>query len=172
MRVTHDLIIRPAVPADFAALAELTAAAYLALPHPPGADYLDELRDVAARARDAEVLVAEDAAGRIVGGVTFVPDRDNPLAEFEDADAAAFRMLAVDPALRQRGAGRRLVEACIERARRRGRRRLVLHTRTDMQAAHRLYESLGFRREPALDWEPVPDVSLLGYALDLHRETR
>jgi RimJ/RimL family protein N-acetyltransferase len=36
-----------------------------------------------------------------------------------------------------------------------------------MTAARRLYERLGFRREPAHDWSPVPDMLLLGYVLEL-----
>ena len=34
-------------------------------------------------------------------------------------------------------------------------------------AAHRLYARLGFDRTPAYDWQPVPGLCLLGYALDL-----
>jgi hypothetical protein len=39
-----------------------------------------------------------------------------------------------------------------------------------MTAAHRLYESLGFVRDPARDWAPVPGVDLLAYRLDVLRE--
>ena len=36
-----------------------------------------------------------------------------------------------------------------------------------MTEAHRLHVSLGFVRDPSLDWAPTPDVSLLGFRLDL-----
>ena len=36
-----------------------------------------------------------------------------------------------------------------------------------MRTAHRLYERLGFRRVPELDWTPVPHVQLIAYRLDL-----
>jgi hypothetical protein len=36
-----------------------------------------------------------------------------------------------------------------------------------MTRAHRLYESFGFVRDPALDWVPVPDIPLLGFRLEL-----
>jgi hypothetical protein len=52
-------------------------------------------------------------------------------------------------------------------ARASGRRRLVLHTSTPMKAAIHIYESMGFRRDPALDFSPVAGVDLIGYALDL-----
>ena len=78
-------------------------------------------------------------------------DDSNPYAEFEGADAAAFRMLAVDPAAQGRGVGRVMVQACIERARRDGKRRLTLMTTGSMDAAHHLYGRLGFRRTPESD---------------------
>jgi ribosomal protein S18 acetylase RimI-like enzyme len=36
-----------------------------------------------------------------------------------------------------------------------------------MTSAQRLYERLGFRRDPDHDWSPAPDILLLGYVLDL-----
>jgi len=74
--------------------------------------------------------------------------------------------LGVAVAARGKGAGEALVRACIDRARTAGRRRLLLHTTAWMTTAHRLYERLGFHRDPALDLV-FPDVSLIGYALDL-----
>jgi ribosomal protein S18 acetylase RimI-like enzyme len=77
------------------------------------------------------------------------------------------RMLAVDPACQGRGLGRALTQWCLDRARSEGRIRLVLHTGTFMPAAVRLYESMGFRREPGLDFTPVPGVDLIAYTFDL-----
>jgi hypothetical protein len=37
---------------------------------------------------------------------------------------------------------------------------------TSMTAAHRLYARLGFRRDPGLDWSPVPGVDLVAFRLD------
>jgi hypothetical protein len=36
-----------------------------------------------------------------------------------------------------------------------------------MSAAHRLYESIGFERDPARDWEYEPGEWLLAYRLRL-----
>jgi hypothetical protein len=44
---------------------------------------------------------------------------------------------------------------------------LVICTRDRNAAALALYDSAGFVREPALDWTPVPGVTLLGLRLKL-----
>jgi ribosomal protein S18 acetylase RimI-like enzyme len=146
---------------------ELIVAAYRTLPErqtPEHRAYETTLRDVAARVRHSTVLVAE-ADGRVVGTVTYALP-PSPDAETDDPHAAEIRMLAVDASARGRGIGRQLVEACIERARRDGRRRVVLHTREVMEHARRIYDRLGFRREPTLDFRVGP-VELLGYVLEL-----
>jgi GNAT superfamily N-acetyltransferase len=152
---------------DAAALGDIVLAAYTALPgNPVDEDYDAELRDVAARAEAAEVAVAE-LDGRLVGCVTYVPDVGNPFAEFDDPEAAGFRMLGVDPTVQGSGAGRALVEWCIARARGSGRARLLIHSGEWMTRAHALYERYGFVRQPERDWEPMDGVVLLAYGLEL-----
>lgn len=153
---------------------ELVVAAYRALEHSPPVDddgYAAELRDVARRASEAVVLVAVDEAApadqAVMGCVTYVPDETSTLAEDLRPGEAGLRMLAVSPSAQRRGAGRALVAACVERARRDGKERLFLHSGTWMRAAHRMYESLGFRRVPERDWEPEAGIPLVAYALDL-----
>jgi ribosomal protein S18 acetylase RimI-like enzyme len=131
--------------------------------------YEKELADVARRATEAEVLVAVDGDA-LVGCVTFVPDSANPWAEELDDGEASIRMLAVDPAVQGRGAGRALLDACIQRASGLGRSALFLHSTPWMSAAHRLYQQAGFVRVPERDWLPVPDVPLLAFRLDLPRD--
>lgn len=151
------------------ALGQLTVDAYRAVePSVLDDGYEAELRDVAHRAAVAEVLVAVDGAGGLLGGVTYVPGPDSPLAEHDVADAASIRMLAVDPGGEGRGVGRALSVACIERAAAAGRRAVVLHSTPAMRRAHLLYESLGFERSPDLDWQVSSTVTLLGYRLNLH----
>ena len=155
-------------PSEYVALGDLTVRAYRALPgHALSPEYAAVLADVAGRARQAEVLVVRDEDGSLLGGVTYVADEGNPYAEFEGADAAAFRMLAVDPAAQGRGVGRAMVQACIDRARRDGKRRLTLMTTGSMDAAHHLYGRLGFRRTPESDMIVGDGLRLMAYELDL-----
>lgn len=160
------LEIRAVKPDEYEAAGLLVVAAYQALPgnHMSGG-YAQELADVAARAVEAEVLVAVDE--RLLGCVTFVPDAFSPWAEMLEADEAAIRMLAVDPTLQGRGVGQALVDACVERARPLGRGGVFLHSTPWMTAAHRLYLRSGFRRVPERDWTPVPEVPLWAFRLDL-----
>ena len=160
-----SLSVEPAGPDDFAAIARLTVGVYLG-EELASEGYATQLADVAGRAGRSELLVVRDGDGRVVGSVAVVLAGD--FGEItESDDEAAFRMLAVDPALRGRGVGELLVRACLDRARAAGKRRMVLSTDPRMTAAHRLYERLGFRRLAERDWSPAPGVDLLVYALDL-----
>jgi ribosomal protein S18 acetylase RimI-like enzyme len=161
--------IRPVRPDEHQALGDLTVAAYAAID--PAVvdenDYVGELRDVAGRVADAEVLVAVDDAGAVVGGVTYVPGPDSSWAEFSEPDGAGIRMLAVAPEAQGRGVGEALSRACVDRARATGRGQILLHSTDRMTAAHRLYERLGFARDASLDWEPLPGFWLRGFRLRL-----
>ncbi|WP_285564624.1 GNAT family N-acetyltransferase [Streptomyces sp. RTGN2] len=165
-----DMTIRPAEPAEYAALGEITAEAYLGdglLDFGADDPYLVQLRDVPRRAAEAEVLVATDARGHVLGGVTYAPP-GNPWADIAAADEAEFRMLAVSRQARGAGAGEALVRACIERARATaGVTGIVLPTQPAMHGAHRIYGRLGFVRTPERDWNPIGDLRLLTYRLEL-----
>jgi ribosomal protein S18 acetylase RimI-like enzyme len=163
----EPVVIRRVAPDEWGLAGELTVAAYRTLPDiwtPEHVAYERHLRDVSGRTVHSTVLVAE-VGGRIAGTITYVPG-PGPDAEGDDPDAAEIRMLAVDASVRGQGIGRLLVEACVARARADGRRRIALHTRAVMEHARRIYDRLGFRREPALDFA-VGEVELLGYVLEL-----
>jgi ribosomal protein S18 acetylase RimI-like enzyme len=157
-------------PGQYEALGEVTVRAYRAIPgRAPSPEYERVLRDVAGRAKVDRVLVAVDDDGALLGGVTYVSGDDSPYAEFEGADRAAFRMLAVDPAAQGAGAGRALIEACIGVARAEGKRWLTLMTTEHMEAARRLYERLGFRRAPKFDMMVEEGrLQLVSYVLELN----
>ncbi|MCU0483224.1 MAG: GNAT family N-acetyltransferase [Chloroflexi bacterium] len=163
-----DIVVRAARPDEHARLGEIVVAAYRALGALEGGGYVAELRDVERRAREAMVLAAVDGAtGQPLGCVTYVPGPDSPWAELLEPGEAGMRMLAVDPAAQGRGAGTALVRACVDRARSDGKRRLVLHSRPMMTRAQAIYARFGFHRDEARDWEPVPGIRLLAFALDL-----
>ena len=165
------MIVRPVREAEYEALGDLTVAAYRAIPdvpHEATDGYEHELRDVARRVKvGAEVVVAVSDDGVLLGGVTYVPDYTNELAEFDDPGAAGIRMLAVDPRQQRSGAGTALTKWCVDRARATGRTRIILHTIKWMTTAHRIYERGGFDRTTALDWEPFPGFLLMAFVKEL-----
>ena len=166
------VLVRPAQPAEAVAVGELTAHAYAVDGFvPSGSDYASVLSDAATRLRDADLLVAEDEAGALLGTITFALS-GTPYAQIARAGEAEFRMLAVAPAARRQGVAKALVEACIERGRVAGASALVLSSSLDMTAAHGLYERMGFTRQPERDWSPVAGVQLLVYSVPIDHATR
>ncbi|MCT4355364.1 GNAT family N-acetyltransferase [Streptomyces sp. Je 1-79] len=166
-----DYTIRAVRPEEYEALGEITARAFLDDGHLDFGeedDYLHLLRDVARRVAEADVLVAVDRDGTVLGGVTFARGGEE-WADIAREGEAEFRMLAVAKGARGRGVGEALVRTCVERARNTGEyRRMVLSTQSNMASAHRIYERLGFVRTPDRDWKPLPDMApLFTYALEL-----
>jgi ribosomal protein S18 acetylase RimI-like enzyme len=157
---------RPARPEEYDEAGRVLTEAYLSDGLIPArSDYARHLADVATRAKQAEVVVAtEDDA--IVGTVTFCP-QGSPLGEVAQPGEGEFRMLGVAVSARGRGIGEGLTRYCIERSRELDYHAVVLSSRPQMRAAHRLYERLGFTRAPELDWAPLPGVDLLGFRLEL-----
>jgi ribosomal protein S18 acetylase RimI-like enzyme len=96
------------------------------------------------RTAPSDVLVAE--TGGVIGGYAALGR--SPLASH--SHVLQIRGLAVHPASQRCGAGRQLVEACIEQARSRGARKLSLRVLGGNVAARRLYESCGFTVEGVL----------------------
>ncbi len=155
-------------PSHYPILGELTVRAYEPVEPTMYEDgYADELADVATRAAEVPVLVAL-FNGFVIGGLTYVPNARSGFYEFGDPDGASFRHLAVDPSAQGLGAGRRLVEVVIDRARSAGRSRLLIHSLARMTAAQQLYRTLGFVRDESLDalWDTTHG---LGFRLELGR---
>ncbi|MEU5261323.1 GNAT family N-acetyltransferase [Amycolatopsis sp. NPDC021455] len=162
-----DVEIRPPRPEEYAAAGEVTVRAYAVDGHlVAGIGYDVELRDVARRVRQAEVLVAVDETGEVLGTVTVVrPESD--YAEVSRPGELEFRMLAVAPSARGRGIGEALTRAVLDRARALGAHRVVLSSQEGMRSAHRLYERLGFTRLAERDWQVLPHVTLIAYQIDV-----
>lgn len=159
--------VRTARAEEYAAIGALTALVYIEAGYmQPNEAYVGELHDAERRAVEAELLVAVDGGGRVVGSVTYA-EHGGSYAEVASPNEAEFRMLVVDPANRGNGVGTRLVLACLDRARAAGHTAVRLSSDRRMTTAHRLYERLGFHRTPDRDWAPVPDHVLLTYALPL-----
>ncbi|GAA2022766.1 helix-turn-helix domain-containing GNAT family N-acetyltransferase [Catenulispora yoronensis] len=88
---------------------------------------------------EREAFWIAEAGGRRLGCVACVrrPTDDG-------VDTAQLRILLVEPAARGLGVGRRLVEECVEFARKAGYARMMLFTVDGLTAAHRIYRDLGF----------------------------
>ena len=150
-----DATIRAMRPTDVGPTREVlrTANAQFARLVPPlvfGA-YLHDVLDIESRVGRSQALVA-DLDGRIVGTITYFRDaNDEGIGPAVPVGTAGIRAVAVDPAARGLGIGRRLADAAVELARADGAPSIVLHTWAAMAAAIAVYERLGFRRAPAYD---------------------
>jgi ribosomal protein S18 acetylase RimI-like enzyme len=166
-----DYEVRRARPGECPAVGALTAAGYRAdglLSRRGGTDHYEaELLDAAGRAAAAQLLVAAEPRGRLLGTVTWCPPGSGLRELATRPEQGEFRMLAVAPATRRRGIARALVQHCLAEAHRLGLAELVLSSLPEMAAAHALYTALGFRRAPELDWNPVPPVRLWAFRLVL-----
>ena len=157
------LEIRPAADAELAVVGDLCVAAYAPFLTGDG-HYVAVLRDVARRASEAELLIAVEPGGDVLGTVTFVPE-GGALGEIAGPSEAEFRMLAVGPAAQGRGVGAALLRRVLDDSRRGGKEGVVCSSLPVMRAAHRLYERAGFERAPERDWSPVAGVDLLAFAI-------
>ena len=171
--------IRLIRPEESAALGRITVEAYRQLFEADSlGSYEEELANVEARRRDSLVFVALENE-TLRGGVTYVPDANRVMSEFDDPHAAGIRMLAVDPSYQGHGVGRSLVEACLARARFDHRARVILHSTPVMVVAQALYVRLGFVLVPELDvyygGEPYSEAEplhLIAYTLSLSEAPR
>lgn len=82
-----------------------------------------------------------ELADRVVGGAGIAP------LEGGEPDTCELRKMYFLPSARGRGLGERMLALCLGRARELGFRRCYLETLTGMEAAKRLYEKAGFRRQ-------------------------
>jgi DNA-binding MarR family transcriptional regulator/GNAT superfamily N-acetyltransferase len=110
------------------------------------------------------IWIAE-RGGRFVGCVAVkgLPER-----------TAQLRFLLVEPEVRGRGVGRRLVGHVVDHARAAGDRRIVLDTASDLAAARAIYAVAGFRKVASVAGEPwLPaGVDSERWELDLAAEPR
>lgn len=79
------------------------------------------------------------AGDEVAGTVAMVPFGD---------DSFELTKMAVDPKFRGRGMGDKLMHACIDFTRERGRTSIILESNTKQAAAIQLYRKFGFRETP------------------------
>jgi len=170
-----DFIVRNALPEEFADIGQLMVGVYSGLEGFPSPDeqpaYYDMLSSIGSWTDkpDTELLIAVSADGKLGGAIVYFSDMSqygSGGSATMEKNASGFRLLAVDPALRRRGIGRLLSQACIEKARALNQANVVIHTTKAMQPAWRMYESLGFERATDLDFMQQ-DLLVFGFRLAL-----
>ena len=151
--MTTSLHIRPAAPADVAAIGRL-GALLVSMHHD-----LDPARFISATPRTAQgygsflgsqldepdiiVLVAE-REGKVVG-YTYAAVEGNDYMSLR-GPAGALHDIVVDPDQRRQGVGQMLLDATLAALKERGVPRVVLSTAERNESAQRLFERAGFRR--------------------------
>jgi ribosomal protein S18 acetylase RimI-like enzyme len=117
------------------------------------------------QAAAAHLLIAE-MDGAAVGVVALLaPDEPSRAVALEDE--AELARLVVSSTARRQGIGRALANRCAELARSEGRPAISLWSRPYQRAGHRLYESLGYRRQPERDSTDETGFARLVFRLDL-----
>ena len=118
-----------------------------------------------------DLLVAATRDGNVIGAAILVGELSE-LRQVSQTGEAEFRLLAVRHDARGKGVGRRLVQECLRRALNAGAREMVLSTQPSMQAAHRLYEDLQFKRRPDRDWQTSNGGIRWVYSLELKPDSQ
>jgi GNAT superfamily N-acetyltransferase len=159
--------VRPADTGDDLELAgRIVQQAYFDVPDYPHDEWFDaELADVAGRPEAARVVLGF-LDGQLAGCLTFVAATTSELYEFADGDATTFRYFGVTDAARGTGLAPAMVQWCIAETRRLGVGRIRIHTLDVMHTAARMYERLGFARDPQGD-EDWDGAIGLAYVLDV-----
>ncbi|MGW3042812.1 GNAT family N-acetyltransferase [Kitasatospora sp. NPDC001159] len=161
-----DFLIRQALPCDLEDAGRVTVEAFVGDGYTrPTSSYVELLRDAERRSREAELLVAVDAADERVLGCVTLAVGGTEWADIATPSEGEIRMLATAAASRGRGVGEALVRAAVTRSRELGLTGMAFSTRPEMTAAHRVYERIGFLRTPGRDWAPYPGMELMVYTM-------
>lgn len=165
------LRLRDARADDRDTIAALTVRAYAEYEHLMDPPAWAALRDAvqASLADDAGVTrIVAERDGAIVGSVSLYEPEVRAYGDLASGSPwPEVRLVAVDHAARGTGVAPALVAECARRARRAGATVLGLHTSRSMRAAKRLYERIGFVRDPEHDFHPPGAELVEAYVLRL-----
>jgi GNAT superfamily N-acetyltransferase len=167
-------IVRSATKAEREEMIAVTLAANeeyaTAAPPAAWADYQENIVAALTESDHAERFVAA-INDVIVGSVLLLNATTAETAPGAPArEYPEIRLLAVVPAARGRGIGRALIDQCIRRAKQLGAPTITLHTTDLMLVAKRMYEQMGFVRDPDRDFSPYEGGLVQGYRLGLVTE--
>ncbi len=134
-------------------------------------DYYERLRNVGSFAAfpKAKLFVAVSEKGKVDGGVVYFGDMSFYGAGGEATtrqNAAAFRLLAVNPEIQGKGLGKGLIDRCLKQAREEDHDYMVIHSTKTMMVAWKMYERMGFERFKEIDFLQ-DDLQVYGFRLAL-----
>jgi ribosomal protein S18 acetylase RimI-like enzyme len=124
--------------------------------------------DFQATAETAAHFLVAELDDTVVGVVALLApgEPSHAIARKEEAELVR---LVVSAAARRKGIGRALADRCTELGRDEGWGSIALWSRAYQQAAHRLYESLGYHRCPERDSVDKTGFERLVFLLELSR---
>lgn len=103
------------------------------------------------RKRGEIMLARSSTSGQLLGMIIFVVPTSSA-RQVAASNEAEIHLLAVYPEGRSKGVASRLIVACEDKAILSGYPKMVLSTQQTMKDAHRVYERLGYRQNPARSW--------------------
>ena len=167
--------IRNADPSEFEEIGKLMVSVYSQLdgfpkPHEQPNYYklLSNVGEFVAKP-ETEILVATSTEGKLAGTVVYFGDikyYGSGGTATQETNTAGFRLLAVDPATRGHGVAKLLVNECIQKAKTKNLKQVIIHTTMAMQTAWKMYEQIGFRRSEDLDFMQG-ELPVFGFRLPL-----
>lgn len=168
-------IVREAKPSEYSQLGALMVDVYSQLEGFPSQteipDYYNNLRNVGEFKNSPKVklFVAVSENGIVDGGLVYFGDLKYYGAAEESThkqQAAAFRLLAVNPKTQGKGLGKLLIKACFKQAKKEGFFHLVIHSTKYMMVAWKMYERMGFVKFPEINFEKS-GVQVFGFRYTL-----
>jgi GNAT superfamily N-acetyltransferase len=167
--------VRNATPSEFETIGKLMVKVYSQLDGFPKESeqpqYYQMLASVGTLTTkpETELLVAVSEKGHIAGAVVYFGDMKHYGSggtATQELHSAGFRLLAVDPTIRNQGIGKLLVNECIRKTRDKNLNQLIIHTTMAMLTAWKMYEAMGFKRSEDLDFKQG-DLPVFGFRLKL-----
>ena len=130
-------------------------------------DYYKMLLNMGALANNpaTEIIIAITPTNNILGVLVNFSDMQyygSGGAATKENNSGGFRLLAIHPNARGQGIGKLLTLECIQRAKNKTLKQVIIHTTKAMMLAWNMYEKLGFKRSEDLDFMQG-ELSVFGF---------
>ncbi len=156
----RDILIRNAKQIEYAEIGQLMVRVYSQLDGFPKEseqpDYYRMLSNVGELTNkpETEIIIAVTSGNKLLGAVVNFSDMQyygSGGIATREKNSGGFRLLAVDSIARKQGVGKLLTLECINRAKNKNLRQVIIHTTKAMMTAWKMYENIGFKRSEDLD---------------------